>query len=169
MTLAKDHRNAPHAVRRPASSEPLAGHAMHDYADRFEVPLSEDDDRTAEQVFRAGLERAPLPLRWTVLVAHRHILKFRLGPVSSPTHVLGWRIVTAEPGAIQLEASGPLMRGVLVARRAPAGTASLDTFVYYRRLSARVIWAGMSHLHRAVAPYLLERAAALGAGYAAEI
>jgi hypothetical protein len=32
-----------------------------------------------------------------------------------------------------------------------------------------VIWAGMSHLHRAVAPYLLERAAALGAGYAAEI
>jgi hypothetical protein len=163
MTLLKNHRNAPHALRRAAPSEPLAGHDMHDYADRFEVPLSAGDDRTAEQVFRAGLERAPLPLRWTVLVVHRHILKFRLGPRSSPTHVLGWRIVTVAPDAIQLEASGPQMRGVLVARRGPAGTASLDTFIYYRRPAARLIWAGVSILHRAVAPYLLQRAAVVKA------
>jgi hypothetical protein len=159
MTLPKNHQNAPRAVRRTASSEPLAGHHMHDYADRFEVPLSADDDRTAEQVFRAGLERAPTAMRWTIFLAHRHILRFRLGPASSPTHVLGWQIVTVEPDAIQLEASGPLIRGVLVARRAPAGTATLDTFVYYRRPAARLVWACVSPLHRAVAPYLLARAA----------
>ena len=159
MTLPKNHHNAPHAVRRSASSEPLAGHDMHDYSDRFEVPLSADDDRTAEQVFRAGLEMAPTAMRWTIFLAHRHILRFRLGPASSPSHVLGWRIVTVEPDAIQLEANGPLIRGVLVARRHPADTATLDTFVYYHRPPARVIWAGVSHLHRAVAPYLLTRAA----------
>ena len=91
-------------------------------------------------------------------VVHRHILGFRLGPASSPEHVLGWQIVTRESDAITLETSGPLMRGVLVARRTPAA-AALNTFVYYRRPSTRVIWTCISPLHRAVAPYLMNRAA----------
>lgn len=162
MTLRKSIHEAPRAVRRPDPSEPLAGHDMHDYADCFEVPLSADDDRTAERVFRAGLEGAPSTLRRIIVVAHRHVLRFRLGPASSPIHVLGWRIISSEPDAIQLEANGPLARGILVARRVSAATATLDTYVYYRRPAARIIWAFVSHLHRAIAPYLLERAAARG-------
>ena len=159
MTLRKLNHEALPALRRPDPSEPPAGHGMHDYADCFEVSLSADDDRTAEQVVRAGLAGAPSALRRIIVVAHRHVLRFRLGPASSPTHVLGWRIVTAEPETVQLEASGPLIRGVLVARRTPAGTATLDTFVYYRRPAARVIWACASPVHRAIATYLMGRAA----------
>lgn len=162
MTLRKTNHEAPRAVRRPDPSQPLAGHDMHDYADCFEMPLSAVDNRTAEEVLRAGLEGAPSMLRRIIVVAHRHALRFRLGPASSPAHVLGWRIISTDPDAIQLEASGPLLRGVLVARRVPAGTAILDTYVYYRRPAARMVWAFVSHLHRAVAPYLLERAAARG-------
>jgi hypothetical protein len=165
MKLRKTSQDAPHAVRRPVSSESPGGRDVHDYADCFEVPLRADDDRTAEQLVRAGLEGAPFALRLIVVVAHRHILRFRLGPASSPTHILGWQIVTSEPDGIQLEASGPLMRGVLAARRGPAPSAVLHTCVYYRRPHARAIWACVSPVHRAIAPYLLKRAAsALGAG-----
>jgi hypothetical protein len=159
MTLPKDRQKAPAAVRRPAPSMPIAGHDMHDYADRFEVPLSAGDDRTAEQVFRAGLEGAPSALRRIIVVAHRHVLRLRLGPASSPSHVLGWQIISNEPDTIQLEASGPLARGVLVAQRSPAPSAVLDTFVYYRRPNARLIWAFTAPVHRAIARYLLKRAA----------
>jgi hypothetical protein len=162
MTLRKMNHSPPHAVRRPTPSEPLAGRDMHDYADCFEVPLSADDDRTAEQVFRAGLEGAPSGLRRLIVVAHRHVLRLRLGPASSPTHILGWQIISNEPDAIQLEASGPLARGVLVAQRSPAPSAVLHTFVYYRRPYARAIWAFTAPVHRAIARYLLKRAA-LGA------
>lgn len=162
MTLRKTNHEAPRALRLPDPSEPLAGHDMHDYADCFGVPLRPDDDRTAEELLRAGLQGAPSTLRRIIVLAHRHVLRFHLGPASSPTHVLGWRIISSEPDAIQLEASGPLARGVLVARRVSAATAVLDTYVYYRRPAARIIWAFVSHVHRAIAPYLLERAAARG-------
>lgn len=156
MTLQRTTQGR--CVRRPVSPEPPAGHDTYDYADRFEIPLRVDDDRTAEQVFMAGLQGAPPALRRAVLLVHRHILGFRLGPASSPEHVLGWQIVTREPHAMTLETSGPLMGGVLVARRTPTA-ALLDTFVYYRRPSARVIWTCISPIHRAVAPYLMNRAA----------
>jgi hypothetical protein len=139
---------------------------MHDYADCFEMPLSADDDRTAEQVFRAGLEGAPSALRRIIVFAHRHILRLRLGPASSPTHVLGWQIISNDPDAIQLEASGPLARGILVAQRSPAPAAVLVTYVYYRRPDAKVIWAFIAPVHRAIARYLLKRAA-LGDSYRA--
>jgi hypothetical protein len=159
MTLRKLNHRPAHAVRWPVPSEPLAGHEMHDYADCFEVPLSAADERTAEQVFRAGLEGAPPALRRIIVAAHRHVLRFRLGPASSPTHVLGWQIISNEPDAIRLEASGPLARGVLVAQRSPASSAVLHTFVYYRRAHARAIWAFTAPVHRAIARYLLKRAA----------
>lgn len=162
MTLRKMNQRPPHVVRRPVSSEPLAGHDMHDYADCFEVPLTPDDDRTAEQVFRAGLEGAPSALRRIIVAAHRHVLRLRLGPASSPNHVLGWQIIANDPDAIQLEASGPLARGVLVAQKSPTPSAVLHTYVYYRRPYARAIWAFVAPVHRAIARYLLKRAAALG-------
>ena len=144
-----------------APAEPLIGGAHYDYADAFDVDVP-DDGRPAEQLCRAGLERAPLPLRWVIVAAHRHVLRLRLGPLSSPEHILGWRIRTTEPDVVHLEAAGPLLRGVLVARRVESGRAVLTTFVTFGRpRAARMIWAIVGPLHRRVAPYLLERAAAI--------
>jgi hypothetical protein len=123
------------------------------------VPLRPSEDRTAEQMIRDGLEHAPPRLRATIVSVHRHVLRFRLGPVSSPNHVVGWRVVTSEPDVIRLETTGPLIAGTLVARRVGATTARLTTFVRYQRPLARV-WAIVGPLHRRVAPYLMARAAA---------
>jgi hypothetical protein len=153
-------RNAGRA-RRVAVAETVIGDARFDYADAFEVDLR-DDWRSAEQVFRAGLELAPLPMRWVIVMAHRHLLRLRLGPLSSPGYILGWRILAAEPEVVHLEAAGPLLRGVLVARRFEPGRAVLTTFVIYGRpRAARAIWAIAGPIHRRVAPYLMERAAAI--------
>ena len=144
-------------ARRCAVTEPLIG--GYDYADAFEVDLAGGDTRPAGQVFQAGLVGAPRVLRRTVLIAHRYLLRFRLGPASGGDDVFGWQILTREPDVIRLQAAGPLMRGVLVARRIGPTRAALTTSLYYERPRlARIIWAIVGPLHRRIAPYLLERA-----------
>jgi hypothetical protein len=59
-----------------------------------------------------------------------------------------------------LETGGPLMLGQLTLRRRD-GRARLITRLQYRhKLAARTVWAAVGPLHRAVAPRLMERAAA---------
>jgi hypothetical protein len=145
-----------------ASDEPLIGGDGYDYADAFEIRLAESDSRSAEEFTRCALEQAPWPVRWVVRNVHRHVLRFRLGPHSSPDHVLGWRIVTAEPDTICLEAVSPLFgRGVIVARRPEPTRAVVTTYVFFARpAQGRAIWRFVGPLHRRVAPSLLEHAAA---------
>ncbi len=132
----------------------------YDYADAFEAPLDSADTRSAEELVRDGIERVPRWLGALVLVAHRHVLRLQLAPGRSPNHLLGWEILAAEPDNITLRAAGPLVHGVLVARRVPPSTAVLETFVGYRQpVVARAVWAVVAPIHRAVAPYLLGRAA----------
>ncbi len=132
----------------------------YDYADAFEAPLDAADTRSAEELVRAGLKKVPRWLGAVVLVAHRHVLRLELAPGSSPNHVLGWEILAAERDSITLRATGPLIHGILVARRVPPSSAVLETFVGYRRpVLARAVWAAVAPIHRAVAPYLLGRAA----------
>lgn len=139
--------------------EPRIGGARYDYADAFEIQLDQADGRLPAQLFRAAFERARW-VRWMVPIVHRYLLRFRLGTSSQPDHVLGWRIASSEADLIHLEADGPLMRGVIVARRARPTRLVLTTFVYYRRRAlARIVWTVVGPLHRRVAPYLLERAA----------
>jgi hypothetical protein len=148
----------PRARRREVPAEDVD--ADYDYADSFEIELAETDARTPEQLFRTALERAP-SLPPLVPVVHRYVLRFRLGPLASPQHLFGWRVVTSEPDVIRLEADGPLMRGIIIGRRASRSTAVLTTYVYYRqRARARVIWEFIGPLHRRVAPYLLQFGAA---------
>jgi hypothetical protein len=140
--------------------EPVPGGGRYDYADAFEVGLPEPDGRTAEEWARSGLERAPAIVRRTVVGVHRRILGFPLDPTPSATTVLGWRIRSSEPDAIVLEAASQLLRGVLVGRRPEPSRMELTTFLFYRRRRlARLIWAAVGPLHRAVAPLLLTRAA----------
>lgn len=149
-----------HRARRSSpAAEPLGAGFRFDYADAYEVALGVGDDRTAEQVVRTGLGHAPHALGAAVLLAHRHVLRFRLGPVTSPKHVVGWQIATNEPDVLVLKAEGPLMHGVMVARRGRDSTARLTTYVSYQRPLARLVWAIMGSVHRRAAPYLLERAA----------
>lgn len=133
------------------------GSVAYDYADAFEIGLPEAETRSPEQLFRAAVGNASWVMRW-VPVAHRHLLRFRLGPPSSPDHILGWRIVKSDADAVHLEAEGPLLRGVIVGRRAAPSTAVFTTFVFFvQRTPARAIWAITAPVHRRVAPYLMNR------------
>lgn len=146
-----------------AREEPLlAGDEGYDYADAFEIRIDASDPRSAEQFARDALEEAPRIVRTIVDVAHRQVLRLRLGPRPSPHHVFGWRINTSEPGVIHLEAVSSLLgRGVLVGRRPEPNRVVITTYVYFSRpVPARAIWTFIAPLHRRVAPALLEHAAA---------
>lgn len=135
-----------------------------DYADAFEVSVSGPDTRTAEEMVRAGLEGAPGWLGMMVLIAHRHVLRFELAPAGTPNHIMGWEVVSAERDVMRLRATGSLMDGMLVARRAGPSAAVLETYVSYRRpVLGRIVWTAVGPIHRAVAPGLLRRAAATSA------
>jgi hypothetical protein len=153
MTLQTDRLSA----RRCEVTESPA--PLSDYADAFEVTVDEADTRTAEEVMRTGLSRVA-PSRFSaLLMAHRHLLGFRLGPPSAPDHVMGWRVVTSEPDQCRLEADGPVMAGTMVMRRADPVTMRLTTFVRYRQPLARIIWAFAGPIHRRAAPQLMELSA----------
>jgi hypothetical protein len=141
--------------RRPVPSEPLV-HGVPDYADSFELLLPRPDAHTAEEWVRTGLEQ-PL-LRNLIVLVHRRVLRFTLGPQGSDTHILGWRIVQSTPDVLELTTGGPLMRAVIVARRTSTTSATASTFVFYERASTAHLWRVVGPLHRRVAPYLLKRA-----------
>ena len=153
MTLRTERSSARRCEVAESPSPPS------DYADAFEVTVDEADARTAEEVVRTGLSRVSPPRFSALLMAHRHVLGFRLGPASSSEHVMGWRVVTSEPGVCRLEADGPLMAGTMVARRVDAATARLTTFVRYRQPVARIIWAICGPIHRRAAPQLMNLSA----------
>ncbi|TFV87022.1 DUF2867 domain-containing protein [Blastococcus sp. CT_GayMR16] len=152
-----------------AAPDPLSGNRRPDYADAFEIGTSEPDARTAEQWARCALEEAPVAVRWTIQIAHRYLLRFRLGPHPSREHVLGWRIVATEPDLIRVEASSPLLDAVIVGRRVDPTCTRLTTSLFYvRPAAARAVWTLVGPLHRRIAPYLLSRAAPSGRRGSAE-
>jgi Protein of unknown function (DUF2867) len=144
-----------------ALSERTCAHETDaDYEDVFEVPIHPGDFRTAEQAFRDALGDEPGALGSLVLWIHRHILRFRLGPFSSPEHVIGWPIMHSDHDEIVLATGGPLMRAQLTLRREDGRRAVLTTRLHYcHNTAARTVWAMVGPLHRTVAPRLLERSA----------
>src|SRR4051812_10815148 len=104
-------------ARRVALAEPLVASAGIDYADAFEIELAEPDGRSAEEWVRSALEDVPGLVRSTILLVHRHVLRFRLAPPGTPGHLLGWRIVTAEADVFVLETASSFLAGTLVGRR----------------------------------------------------
>ncbi|BBZ73277.1 DUF2867 domain-containing protein [Mycobacterium paraseoulense] len=129
-----------------------------DYEDVFEVPLPQGDSRTAEQTFRDAV--GPGSGGGVVPWIHRHVLRFRLGPYSSPEHIIGWTMARSDRDELVLTARGPLMHGELTLRRQDDRRASLTTRVQYcHKTAARTVWAVVGPLHRAVAPRLMKRAA----------
>ena len=134
------------------------GVAGSDYSDTFEVPLTPGDDRSAKELFLAGVESIPAWVGIVVFIAHRYVLRLQLSPIGTPDHLMGWKIVDADHDSIRLGAAGPLIDGVLAARRTRS-VAALETSVTYRRpVVARLVWAAVGPVHRRVGPYLLRRA-----------
>ncbi|WP_050997227.1 MULTISPECIES: DUF2867 domain-containing protein [Frankia] len=134
-----------------------------DYREVFEAatgPAAEGAGaRDAEGWIRAVLEGAPAPVRWFLRAGWRFVLGLRLGPVSSPRHVLGWPIVAREPDVVRLATDSPLVSAELVLRVRPAAI-SLTTSVTFTRRAARLLWAAALPLHRLSVPRLLRRAVA---------
>jgi hypothetical protein len=150
-----EHRKA---VRIQPSAPQLDADA--DYADAFEILIGEDDSRTAEQAFRDGLGAEPGAGGRLVLWIHRHVLRFRLGPFTSSDHVIGWKIVYSDPDQFVLSADGSLMRGQLAMSRQADRHAVLTTQLFYRHhAAARIVWAVVGPMHRAIAPRLIEHSA----------
>jgi len=155
------HRVAVRATLKRIASQALAGRTQigedaADYVDVFEVPIRSVDSRTAEQALRDAVGQTPEALGAAVLWIHRHILGFRLGPVSSPEHVIGWSIIRSDTDRIVLAANGPLMHGESDLRRQDGRRAVLTTRVHYRhKFAARAVWRVIGPLHRAIAPRLL--------------
>ncbi len=130
-----------------------------DYADAFAVTRSPTDPRSAEQWARDGFESLPLVTRRALLLIHRWILGFHLGPWMSPSHILGWQIVTSEPELLHLEARSRLLNGHMV-WRLDNERLGLTTFLQFeRRRTAALVWAVIGNIHRGGGTYLLRLAA----------
>jgi hypothetical protein len=146
---------------RPPAQEPLAAELGYDYADSFEVELTEPDSHTAEEWMRCALERAPESVRTGIRTAWQRVLWLRLGPEGSPDHVLGFPIKSRDPDVIRLETQSPFIRGVIIGRKVTPTRVAITTLVNYRiPLAARLIWMGVRPGHRQVVPSLLGHAAA---------
>jgi uncharacterized protein DUF2867 len=139
------------------------GETAADYTDVFEVPILHGDLRTAEQALRDALGDKPGALGSLVVWIHRHVLRFRLGPYSSPEYVIGWPIAHSDRDEIVLATGGPLMRAQLTLRREDGRRAILTTRLHYcHKTAGRTVWAIVGPLHRAVAPRLMARSARRG-------
>ncbi len=134
-----------------------------DYVDAFEAPIFDGDIRTAEQAFRDALADKPGAGENVVLWIHRHLLQFRLGPYSSPQHLIGWTIVRSDRDEIVLAADGPLMCGQLRLHREDGPRAVLTTRLrYHHKIAAGTVWFVVGPLHRILAPRLIQRSARRG-------
>jgi hypothetical protein len=155
------HRLVVRRMLKRIAATALSG-AEADYADVFEVPIPHGDSRTAEQALRDAVGDEPGGGGSLVLWIHRHVLRFHLGPYSSPGHIIGWPITRSDHDEIVLTARGPLMCGQLTLRRRD-GRATLITRVHYHhKIAARTVWAMVGPLHRAVTPQLMDRIARRG-------
>jgi hypothetical protein len=142
--------------RIPVVPEPLVDGA-YDYADSFELRLRQPDAHTAEEWVRAALQNAAPAVRRLVRFVHGRVAKFPLS--TAPDSVLGWEPVASTRDVFHIATAGPVLRAEIVARRTSPTTATITTFLFYRRRSTRLLWLVIGPLHRRVAPYLLTRAA----------
>ncbi len=88
------------------------------------------------------------------------VLRLRLSrPRSSPSHILGWEIISVTPTAAVIEATSSGLTARLVVQVTGA-VVTHSTFLRYERPLGKVQWALAEQVHRAVIPYLLNRAVA---------
>jgi hypothetical protein len=141
----------------PESIRSLDGLASPDYADLFTARVNGISEEGAEEWARAMLEGAPGYLRVAAVVAQRLLLGLRLGPLRSPHHVLGWKIVERGDDWVRIEAASWMMAASLVFKVDEVGL-SVATFVRYDRRLAAFIWPPLSTVHRKVGLAMIRHA-----------
>ncbi|MCU1449767.1 MAG: hypothetical protein JWP02_1937 [Acidimicrobiales bacterium] len=133
--------------------------ARPNYTYACQVTAAAADDHSAEQWARAIFEGAPRLMRWLIVMGWKVGLGLRLGPRRSPSHVLGWTILSTTPTAVILGVQSFVLTAHLVVRVQDSKVVHA-TFVRYERALARVLWAAAAPIHSRVIPYLLNHAAA---------
>jgi hypothetical protein len=129
-----------------------------DYVYGCEIPRLPTDTRTAEQWARAVFEGAPRLVRWFIVAGWIGGLGLRLGPRPSPSHVLGWKVLSTTPTVAVLGVESFMLSAHLVVRVHESHVLHA-TFVRYDRPPARIVWAVAAPVHRRVIPFLLRHAA----------
>lgn len=127
----------------------------HDYADAFTVVRRGDDHRTAEQWAHDCLDGSPAAFHAVVPRLWRYVVGFRLGPIPSPDHALGWRVIGTTGDTVELRTSGwQASAGVVI--RVTERTVLFTTFFRYERpAAARITWFVLAPVHRYFVPRLL--------------
>jgi hypothetical protein len=141
----------------PESIRSLDSLASPDYADLFTARANGVSEQTAEEWARAALEGAPDHLRLAALLAQRLLLGLRLGPLSSPNYILGWKITERGNDWVRIEAASWMMAASLVFKVDEVGL-SVATFVRYDRRLAAFIWPPLSTVHRKVGLAMIRHA-----------
>jgi|RhiMethySRZTD1v2_1073278.scaffolds.fasta_scaffold1326485_2 uncharacterized protein DUF2867 len=145
-------------VEAPERTRMLKDIPDADYTCAFEITRPATDQRTAEQWSRAVFEGPPMPVRAFLTAGWRLVLGLRLGPRPAAGHVLGWRIRSAHPDLLMLEQASPLITAHNVAQVDDTRVV-WTTFVGYRNLFGRVLWALALPFHISTIPRLLRYAA----------
>jgi hypothetical protein len=114
---------------------------------------------SAEEWARATFEEAPTAVRLVIVSGWRLALRLRLLPRTSPSSVLGWRILSSTPPAIVLATDSPLLTARLVVQVDGARVVH-TTLVRTERRLGRVVWAAATPIHQLTIPFLLNHAAA---------
>jgi hypothetical protein len=112
----------------------------------------------AEDWARATFEGAPASVRLVVVAGWRLALRLRLMPRTSPSSVLGWRILSSTTQAVVLATDSPLLTARLVVQ-VEGALVIHTTLVRIDHRLGRVVWAAATPIHQLVIPFLLNHAA----------
>jgi hypothetical protein len=127
--------------------EPVLGDVRWQYADSFEITLDRPDDHPAEVWIRAALDGFGTPMRQIVRLVHRHLVRFD-ADASGDLGMPGWRDVLSEQDVAAVEADGPLLRAVIVARRHSPTRCTGSTYLFFHKpKAARVLWLFVRPVH----------------------
>ena|SRR2546423_12122135 len=151
-----------HAVRRIAVTQDdraIDQVGTSNYAAAWEAAAAGVNTRSAERWARAIFEEAPAGLRRFIVAGWIAGLGLRLGPRSSPNHVLGWAIVSRSPDRMILGVHSVVLGTAYFALRVEASRIVLASLVRYEKPWAGAVWSLAKPLHHRIVPYLLAHAA----------
>jgi hypothetical protein len=156
----------PHAARRcevPPEALRLQTLSRPDYQDAFCVEVDPRERRSVIGWARGIFEEQALPVE-ALLVLVGLLLRLPPGPLRSPDHVLGMKVVEHTEDAGVGGGDGPAV-GLRIVIMAPAGNRPLTMSTFLQINDAR--WRPVVRLlligHRRVVPLLLNRVAARAA------
>lgn len=151
----------PTARRTPERVEPGAAARARmpdaDYADAFRIgsALGAPAGAWARQAFE-GLPAVQRRLFGAVVWGG--LLGMHLAPDGTPGHISGWAVVVDGPGETVMHVDSWMLTGRLVTETTGDGV-TITTLLRYDRPVARVVWAALGGIHRAVMPGVLSRSA----------